>query len=168
MEESNLSEYSDEGCYACTFSDDKYKLSFSRCDDLIQHAVCRLDIEADHVLVADADAGMLLLGTLPWQLSIGLRDEDEFPFILCAASSSMLPPGTPVCGFVIHQVPWDFALHLIDGYRRSGNLMLHIVMRDAQGEEVDVESPIFPAKFYVIDPSGRLSVRLEADYARRN
>ena len=170
MEEADPAEGPEEEFlgYTCDFESGRYKLSFQRYDGFPDHAICHLDIEADHALAAEAEGAMMLLETLPWQLSVGLREEDESPFLVCAASGMMARPGVPICGFVVEDVPWDFALHMIDGYRRSGTLMLHMMMQDSHGKDLEVESPIFSAAFFVIDPSGRLNERLAAEFSRRN
>lgn len=147
-----------------------YDLTLSRYDGLIQHSVCHLDLKSEEVLCPDAESAGILLETVPWQVTVGYNQEiwGPLPMIACAAISSMLPPGRPLIGFRLQGVEWPLAMALIDGYRRSGNLILHIMMRDAAGGEVDVQVPIYPDTFHVFDPTGEISERLLCNQTRRN
>lgn len=155
--------------YECCTEGDGYAVAFSRYDGYVNHSVCHLDIAAEYALGLDAFQSMTLLNTAPWHLTITCDADspDSPPGIVCAATSAMYPPGRPLCGFRVGQVPWEMVLHLIDGFRRSGNLMLHIMMRDSVGHELEVETPILPNAFFVFDPTGALAERL-LSYCGRN
>jgi hypothetical protein len=155
--------------YECSFEGDGYEVVFSRYDGYLNHSVCHLDIISSYSLATDAFESMILLNASPWQLTL-VYDVDSpgsLPGMVCAATSEMYPPGRPLCGFRISGIPWDMALRLIDGFRRSGNLVLHIIMSDSIGDRLEIQTPILPNTFFVFDPTGVLNERL-LSYVGRN
>jgi len=147
-----------------------FKLHFYRYDGSLGHAVCHLDVITDQALVENTDRQAGVLEASRWSMQMGLVDPHEEAgqmSVIFESASMMKAPGEALCGFRL-QMDAEIALTILDSFQRTGNLLLHIFMKDMRGEDFEIEVPIHPTDAMLFDPHGPLRERIQCDYARRN